>query len=83
MALVIKNSTRRNSRQPKTWSGSSQATWPDRRVDSGRLSAISHSMSDYLKDRLFHRRPSPEIRRSDLSMDFKALVWHLQGDLPT
>ena len=56
---------------------------PSRRVDCGRLSAISHSMSDYLRGhRLFHRRHSPEIRRSDLSMDFKALVRHLQGDFP-
>lgn len=54
-----------------------------RKVDYGRLSAISHSMSEYLRGhRLFHRRPSPEIRRSDLSMDLKALVRHLQG-LPT
>ena len=53
---------------------------PIRKVDYGRLSAISHSMSEYLRGhRLFHRRPSPEIRRSDLSMD---LVRHLQG-LPT
>ncbi|CAL1170385.1 unnamed protein product [Cladocopium goreaui] len=28
----------------------------------------------------YGRRPSPEIRRTDLSMDFKALVRHLQGD---
>ena len=56
---------------------------PSGRVDCGRLSAISHSMSDYLRGhRLFHRRHSPEIRRSDLSMDFKALVRHLQGDFP-
>ena len=55
---------------------------PERRVDFGRLSSISHAMSDYLRGhRLFHRRPLPEIRRSDLSMDFRALVRHLQGDL--
>ncbi|CAL1170847.1 unnamed protein product [Cladocopium goreaui] len=54
---------------------------PVRKVDYGRLSSISHAMSDYLRGhRLFHRRPSPEIRRTDLSMDFKALVRHLQGD---
>ena len=40
-------------------------------------------MSDYLRGhRMFHRRPSPEIRRSDLSMDFFSLVRHLQGDFP-
>ena len=54
---------------------------PVRKVDYGRLSSISHAMSDYLRGhRMFHRRPSPEIRRTDLSMDFKALVRHLQGD---
>ena len=54
---------------------------PVRKVDYGRLGSISHAMSDYLRGhRLFHRRPSPEIRRTDLSMDFKALVRHLQGD---
>ena len=31
---------------------------------------------------MFHRRPSPEIRRSDLSMDFNSLIRHLQGDFP-
>ncbi|CAL1157497.1 unnamed protein product [Cladocopium goreaui] len=54
---------------------------PVRKVDYGRLGSISHAMSDYLRGhRMFHRRPSPEIRRTDLSMDFKALVRHLQGD---
>ena len=54
---------------------------PVRKVDYGRLGSISHAMSDYLRGhRLFHRRPSPEIRRTDLSMDFRALVRHLQGD---
>ena len=54
---------------------------PMRRVDYGRLSSISHAMSDYLRGhRMFHRRPSPEIRKTDLSMDFRALVRHLQGD---
>ena len=38
---------------------------PMRRVDYGRLSSISHAMSDYLRGhRMFHRRPSPEIRRN-------------------
>jgi hypothetical protein len=31
---------------------------------------------------IWNDRPSPEIRRSDLSMEFKALVRHLQGDFP-
>ena len=55
---------------------------PGRNVEGGRH-AISHAMSDYLRGhRLFHRRPSPDIRRSDLSMDFQSLIRHLQGDFP-
>ena len=82
---VDKSSTHRFSRWLRTWFGPDNMIGvPNRIVDyDGRLSAISHSMSDYLRGhRLFHRRPSPEIRRSDLSMDFKALVRHLQGDFP-
>ena len=56
---------------------------PGRNVEGGRLGAISHAMSDYLRGhRLFYRRPSPDIRRSDLSMDFQSLIRHLQGDFP-
>ena len=55
---------------------------PSRNVEGGRLGSISHAMSDYLRGhRLFHRRPSPDIRRS-VSMDFRSLVRHLQGDFP-
>ena len=54
---------------------------PDNMAGVPNRSAISHSMSDYLRGhRMFHRRPSPEIRRSNLSIDFNSLVRHLQGD---
>ena len=51
---------------------------PSRNVEGGRLGSISHAMSEYLRGhRLFHRRPSPDIRRNDLSMDFQSLSFDI------
>ena len=54
---------------------------PIRNVEGGRYSAISRAMTSYLRG---HRmgQSSPDISKSDLSMDFSSLVRALLDDIP-